>query len=162
ERGATLFMVLLAAWEALLHRASGEPDFAVGSPVDGRDRTEVEGMLGLFVNTLVLRGRVEASEPFPALLARARETALAAYAPTPAAGGARVGRLGPPGPAVGDPGRGPAEPQRPRQESALPGDALLPARGHGAGGPAGALGAPPRLRPRGVAGRPRPLGRGDR
>jgi amino acid adenylation domain-containing protein len=80
ERGATLFMVLLAAWEALLHRLTGATDLAVGSPVDTRDRTELEGLIGLFVNTLVLRGRISGDEPFPDLLARTRETAVAAYA----------------------------------------------------------------------------------
>ena len=49
-------MTLLAAFQVLLHRYSGQDDIAVGSPVAGRDRPELEGLIGFFVNTLVLRG----------------------------------------------------------------------------------------------------------
>ncbi|MFD7929470.1 amino acid adenylation domain-containing protein, partial [Streptomyces sp. NPDC059742] len=55
ERGATLFMVLLAGFQALLARYTGQADIAVGSPIAGRDRTELEPLVGFFVNTLVLR-----------------------------------------------------------------------------------------------------------
>ena len=78
--GATLFMVLLAGFQALLARLSGQDDLAVGSPVAGRNRIEIEGLIGFFVNTLVLRGDLRGSPPFRELLDRARETALAAYA----------------------------------------------------------------------------------
>ena len=62
REGATLFMVLLAAFQALLARYSGQDDLAVGSPVAGRNRVEIEGLIGFFVNTLVLRGDL-AGEP---------------------------------------------------------------------------------------------------
>ncbi|HEX3554514.1 MAG TPA: non-ribosomal peptide synthase/polyketide synthase, partial [Thermoanaerobaculia bacterium] len=78
--GGTLFMTLLAAWKAALHRASGQDDVVVGSPAAGRDRAELEGLIGFFVNTLVLRTAVAADIPFAALLGRVRDGALAAYA----------------------------------------------------------------------------------
>src|SRR6185369_11377299 len=83
REGATLFMVLLAAFQTLLARTSGQRDVAVGTPAAGRNRIETEGLIGFFVNTLVLRGDLttETSEPtFRELIARVRETALAAQA----------------------------------------------------------------------------------
>ncbi|HJX29050.1 MAG TPA: amino acid adenylation domain-containing protein, partial [Thermoanaerobaculia bacterium] len=79
REGATLFMVLLAGFQALLARYSGQRDLAVGSPVAGRNRIEVEGLIGFFVNTLVLRGNLAGRPSFRELLGRSRETALAAY-----------------------------------------------------------------------------------
>ena len=80
REGATLFMVLLAGFQALLARSSGQDDLAVGSPVAGRNRVETEGLIGFFVNTLVLRGDLSGASPsFRELLGRVRETALAAY-----------------------------------------------------------------------------------
>jgi amino acid adenylation domain-containing protein len=79
EERATPFMVLLAAWAALLSRHSGQDDLTVGSPVAGRDRREVEPLIGCFVNTLPLRVRLEDDPPFRALLGRVREITLAAY-----------------------------------------------------------------------------------
>src|SRR6185369_7735321 len=79
REGATLFMVLLAAFEVLLARASGQDDLAVGSPVAGRNRVETEDLIGFFVNTLVLRGDLTAEISFRELLLRTRETALAAH-----------------------------------------------------------------------------------
>ncbi|NJO01830.1 MAG: non-ribosomal peptide synthetase, partial [Bacteroidia bacterium] len=79
QEGATLFMVLLAAFQALLARWSRQDDLAVGSPVAGRNRIEIEGLIGFFVNTLVLRGDLTERPSFRELLRRARETALAAY-----------------------------------------------------------------------------------
>ncbi|HEX4959261.1 MAG TPA: amino acid adenylation domain-containing protein, partial [Thermoanaerobaculia bacterium] len=79
HEGATLFMVLLAAFQTLLARHSGQDDLAVGSPVAGRNRVETEGLIGFFVNTLVLRGDLAGDPTFRELLSRARETALAAY-----------------------------------------------------------------------------------
>ncbi|HYN22225.1 MAG TPA: SDR family NAD(P)-dependent oxidoreductase, partial [Thermoanaerobaculia bacterium] len=79
NEGATLFMVLLAGFQALLARYSGQQDLAVGSPVAARNRIEVEGLIGCFVNTLVLRGDLSGEPTFRELLGRARETALAAY-----------------------------------------------------------------------------------
>src|SRR6185436_16570362 len=52
REGATVFMVLLAAFQTLLARYSGQPDLAVGTPVAGRNRVEIEGLIGFFVNTL--------------------------------------------------------------------------------------------------------------
>src|SRR6185369_16362847 len=79
REGATVFMVLLAAFQALLARLSGQQDLAVGSPVAGRNRVETEGLIGFFVNTLVLRGDLSGAPTFRALLGRTRETALAAW-----------------------------------------------------------------------------------
>ena len=79
HEGATLFMVLLAGFQALLARYSGQDDLAVGSPIAGRNRVEIEGLIGFFVNTLVLRGDLTGTPTFRELLARVRETALAAY-----------------------------------------------------------------------------------
>jgi amino acid adenylation domain-containing protein/non-ribosomal peptide synthase protein (TIGR01720 family)/FkbM family methyltransferase len=78
--GATPFMVLLAAFQMLLSRYSGQDDLCVGTPIAGRRHAELEGMLGCFVNTLVLRGRPSADLTFRELLAQVRETTLAAYA----------------------------------------------------------------------------------
>ncbi|MFJ8565687.1 amino acid adenylation domain-containing protein [Streptomyces sp. NPDC093514] len=79
ERGATLFMVLLAGFQALLARYTGQADIAVGSPIAGRDRTELEPLIGFFVNTLVLRTDLSGDPAFGELLGRVRRTALAAY-----------------------------------------------------------------------------------
>ncbi|HJX27332.1 MAG TPA: amino acid adenylation domain-containing protein, partial [Thermoanaerobaculia bacterium] len=79
REGATLFMVLLAGFQALLSRASGQDDLAVGSPVAGRNRVETEGLIGFFVNTLVLRGGLTGERTFRELLGRVREKALAAW-----------------------------------------------------------------------------------
>jgi amino acid adenylation domain-containing protein len=78
--GATPFMVLLAAWQALLARRAGVEDVVVGSPIAGRNRRETEGMIGFFVNNLALRGDLSGDPSFAALLGRARETTLEAYA----------------------------------------------------------------------------------
>ncbi len=78
-RGATLFMTLLAGWNALLYRYSGQRDLSVGSPVANRDRTEIEGLIGFFVNTLVLRTSLDGAETFGDLLGRVRESTLGAY-----------------------------------------------------------------------------------
>jgi amino acid adenylation domain-containing protein/FkbM family methyltransferase len=80
DRGATAFMVLLAAFQALLGRLAGEDDLAVGVPVAGRDRTEVAGLIGFFVNTLVLRARLGGDPPFDELVARVREGVVSAFA----------------------------------------------------------------------------------
>jgi amino acid adenylation domain-containing protein len=77
--GATLFMVLLAAFASLLARWSRQRDLVVGSPVAGRGRVELEGLIGLFVNTVALRVEVAQAWRFTELLARVRRTALGAY-----------------------------------------------------------------------------------
>ena len=79
EQGGTLFMVLLAAFQALLHRYTGQNDICVGAPIANRQHGETEGLIGMFVNTLALRSRVEADETFMALLAKVRHTCLEAY-----------------------------------------------------------------------------------
>ncbi|WBC00982.1 non-ribosomal peptide synthetase [Micromonospora sp. WMMA1976] len=79
ERGATLYMVLLAAFEVLLSRLCGQVDFGVGTPVAGRTRPEVEQVVGFFVNTLVLRADLAGNPSFGDLLDRVRADALGAY-----------------------------------------------------------------------------------
>ncbi|MBV9109472.1 MAG: amino acid adenylation domain-containing protein, partial [Gemmatimonadetes bacterium] len=79
REGATLFMVLLAGWQLLLSRYSGQDDVSVGTPVAGRTRTEVEGLIGFFVNTLVLRTDLSGAPGFRELLARVREGTLGAH-----------------------------------------------------------------------------------
>jgi amino acid adenylation domain-containing protein len=76
----TLFMLLLAAFNTLLHRYSGEEDILVGSPIAGRQRVELENLIGLFLNTLVLRTDLSGDPTFKALLQRVRSMALEAYA----------------------------------------------------------------------------------
>src|SRR3989442_10925000 len=73
-------MTLLAAFQALLHRYSGQEDILVGSPSAGRDCVETEGLIGFFVNTLVLRGDLSGNPSFHTLLQRTREAALSAFA----------------------------------------------------------------------------------
>jgi amino acid adenylation domain-containing protein len=80
REGATLFMVLLAAFSALLGRHTGQEDVVVGTAVAQRTRREVEGLVGFFANTLVLRTDLSGDPAFRAFLARVRERALGAYA----------------------------------------------------------------------------------
>ncbi|MGH7580638.1 MAG: non-ribosomal peptide synthetase, partial [Gemmatimonadales bacterium] len=76
---ATLFMTLLAAFQTLLARYTGQDDIVVGSPIAGRTRTETEGLIGFFVNTLVLRTDLSGDPTFRELLRRVREVAFGAY-----------------------------------------------------------------------------------
>jgi amino acid adenylation domain-containing protein len=76
----TPFMALLAAFQALLHRYSGQDDIAVGCPVASRSRPEWEPLLGFFVNTLVIRTDLGGAPSFRELLRRVREVALGAFA----------------------------------------------------------------------------------
>jgi amino acid adenylation domain-containing protein len=80
RQGATLFMTLLAAFETLLHRYTGQADICVGTPIANRNRAEIEGLIGLFVNTLVLRTDMSGNPSFEDVLSRIREVALGAYA----------------------------------------------------------------------------------
>jgi amino acid adenylation domain-containing protein len=80
REGATPFMVLLAAWQVLLSRYSGQEDMCVGTPIAGRNRAETEGLIGFFVNTLVMRAALSGDPSFRQLLGRVRERALGAYA----------------------------------------------------------------------------------
>jgi len=76
---ATLFMVLLAGFQAFLHRCSGQEDIAVGTPIAGRTRPEIENLIGFFVNMLVIRTDFSGDCTFRELLARVRRRALDAY-----------------------------------------------------------------------------------
>ncbi|TSC19392.1 condensation domain-containing protein, partial [Corallococcus sp. Z5C101001] len=78
REGASLYMVLLAGWQVLLSRYSGQEDISVGSPIAGRTRSEVEGLIGFFVNTLVLRTDLSGAPSFRSLLQQVRETVLEA------------------------------------------------------------------------------------
>ena len=79
EGGATLFMTLLAAFEVLLHRYTGQPEFLVGTTVAGRNRPEVEAVIGFFANTLLLPAGLAGNPTFRQLLARVRTLTLGAY-----------------------------------------------------------------------------------
>jgi amino acid adenylation domain-containing protein len=76
--GATLFMVLLAAFELMLYYHSGQEDILVASPMAGRSRAEFDGMVGFFANPVVLRADISGNPTFRALLGRVRQTVLAA------------------------------------------------------------------------------------
>ncbi|HKD03123.1 MAG TPA: amino acid adenylation domain-containing protein [Terriglobales bacterium] len=78
--GVTPFMTLLAAFDILLQRYSGQDDVVVGTPIAGRNYPEVEKLIGLFVNTLVLRMDLSGNPTFVELLRRAKKTAMGAYA----------------------------------------------------------------------------------
>ncbi|MEH2121095.1 amino acid adenylation domain-containing protein [Nostoc sp.] len=80
QQGSTLFMTLLAAFQTLLWRYTGNEDIVVGSPIANRNRQEIEGLIGFFVNTLVLRTNLAGNPTFEELLTRVREVALGAYA----------------------------------------------------------------------------------
>jgi len=78
--GASLFMVLLAAFQALLARWTGEDDVTAGTFSGNRGRAELEKLIGFFINTLVLRTRLEEAMGFGALVARVRDVTLGAFA----------------------------------------------------------------------------------
>ncbi|MEH1866379.1 MAG: amino acid adenylation domain-containing protein [Nostoc sp.] len=80
QQGCTLFMTLLAAFDTLLYRYTGQEDILVGSPIANRDRSEIEGLIGFFVNTLVMRTNLAGNPTFSELLTHVREVALSAYA----------------------------------------------------------------------------------
>ncbi len=77
-QGATLYMVLLAAFQVILHHHSGQEDLLVGSPVLGRSRAEFEGVVGLFTNPVILRANCSGNPTFEAFLGQVRQTVLAA------------------------------------------------------------------------------------
>ncbi|MDQ4104748.1 MAG: amino acid adenylation domain-containing protein, partial [Actinomycetota bacterium] len=76
----TLFTVLVAAWQVLFARWSGQDDIAVGTVVPGRNRPELQRLVGFFLNTLVLRVPVDRAQSFTALLGTVREIVLDAFA----------------------------------------------------------------------------------
>ncbi|MFP2903699.1 non-ribosomal peptide synthetase [Pyxidicoccus sp. 3LFB2] len=80
REGATAFMVMMALFQTLLGRYSGQEDFAIGAPIASRSRPEVEGLIGCFLNTLAFRTRLSGAPSFRELLARVRQQALGAYA----------------------------------------------------------------------------------
>ncbi len=80
REGATLFMTLLAAFDVLLYRYSGQADIVVGTPILNRTRPETEGLIGFFLNTLAIRAEIPAGCTFQELLGRVREACLGAYA----------------------------------------------------------------------------------
>src|SRR5262249_3212808 len=79
REGATLFMTLMAVFQVLLYRYSGQDDFAVGTVIADRDREELEQLIGFFVNTLVIRAKPQGALSFREHLARVRQTMLDAY-----------------------------------------------------------------------------------
>jgi FkbM family methyltransferase len=80
REGVSLYMLLLAAFQALLCRYSGDEDICVGSPLGSRGRLETEGLIGFFINTAVLRTDLSGDPSFRELLARVRQVTLEAYA----------------------------------------------------------------------------------
>ncbi|HLL48448.1 MAG TPA: amino acid adenylation domain-containing protein, partial [Longimicrobiaceae bacterium] len=80
REGATPFMVLMAGWQLLLARWSGQDDVVVGTPVAGRNRREIEGLIGFFVNTLAIRVDLSGRPDFRELVRRVREASFAAFA----------------------------------------------------------------------------------
>ncbi|MCA1566192.1 MAG: amino acid adenylation domain-containing protein, partial [Acidobacteria bacterium] len=80
REGATLFMVLLAAWQSLLSFFSGQDDIVVGTDIANRSQAETEGLIGFFINQLVLRTNLSGDPTFAELLGRVREVTLGAYA----------------------------------------------------------------------------------
>ncbi|MGY5333657.1 non-ribosomal peptide synthetase [Pseudomonas protegens] len=79
-RQATPFMLLLAAFQTLLHRYSGQSDIRIGVPNANRPRLETQSLLGFFINTQVLRGQLDSRQSFADLLQQTRRTALEAQA----------------------------------------------------------------------------------
>ena len=79
EQGATLFMTLLAAFNVLLYRYTGQQDICVGTPIAGRDQQELEALIGFFVNSLALRSSLYDELSFIDLLKQVKTTTLEAY-----------------------------------------------------------------------------------
>ncbi|WP_146236243.1 condensation domain-containing protein, partial [Paenibacillus barcinonensis] len=79
ENGATLYMVLLAAYNVLLHKYSGQEDVVVGTPIAGRNHSDVQPLIGMFVNTLAIRSYPTAGKTFLDYLKEIKETTLGAF-----------------------------------------------------------------------------------
>ena len=80
SEGVTMFMLLLAAWQVLLSRYTGADDIVVGAPIAGRNRAEVEQLIGFLVNTLVLRTDLSGNPPFLEILKRVHDVTVGAFA----------------------------------------------------------------------------------
>ncbi|MGZ6507404.1 MAG: condensation domain-containing protein, partial [Tumebacillaceae bacterium] len=80
QEGATMYMTVLAALNAMFYRYTGQEDIIIGSPIANRNRAEIEGLIGFFVNTLPMRTDLSGNPCFRELLGRVRQTALGAYA----------------------------------------------------------------------------------
>ena len=80
REGVTLYMTLLAAWQTLLHRYTGQNEIVVGTDIANRNRSEIESLIGFFTNQLVLRADFSGNPTFKELLRRVREVTLGAYA----------------------------------------------------------------------------------
>ena len=80
REGVTLFMTMLAAFQTLLFRYTGQADIVVGTPIAGRNRVEIENLIGFFVNTLALRTNFSGNPSFRELLGQVKEVTLGAYA----------------------------------------------------------------------------------
>lgn len=80
RHGATLFMILMAAFQSLVSRYTHREDVVVGTPIAGRDRAEIENLIGFFVNTLIFRADLSGEPSFRELLVQVRQTALEAFA----------------------------------------------------------------------------------
>ncbi|AFC30793.1 Tyrocidine synthetase 3 [Paenibacillus mucilaginosus 3016] len=79
DAGATLYMVLLAAYSILLSKYGGDEDMVIGTPTAGRPHADLEQLIGMFVGTLALRVKPERNKSFPAYLQEVKETALEAF-----------------------------------------------------------------------------------
>jgi len=79
REGATLFMILLAAFQVLLWRYTSAEDILIGTPIAGRSQVDFEDLIGLFVDTIIMRGDLSGDPSFVTLLRRVRTTALEAY-----------------------------------------------------------------------------------
>ncbi|HEX8091300.1 MAG TPA: amino acid adenylation domain-containing protein, partial [Blastocatellia bacterium] len=80
QEGITLFMLMLGAFQVLLYRFTGQDDFNIGTPIAGRNRTEMEGLIGVFVNTLVLRANLSGDPDVHGLLRRVSDDLFDAFA----------------------------------------------------------------------------------
>ena len=80
QEGATLFMMMLAAFTTLLHRYAGQDDIVIGCPTANRSRAEIEGLMGFFVSTQVIRADCSGSPTFRELLSHVRQVCVEAYA----------------------------------------------------------------------------------
>ncbi|HWR62116.1 MAG TPA: amino acid adenylation domain-containing protein, partial [Clostridia bacterium] len=79
EADTTLFILLLAAYNVLLHKYSGQEDIVIGTPISGRRSAELNGVIGMFANTIALRNRPMGNKTFASFLKEVKENALASY-----------------------------------------------------------------------------------